>query len=262
VSDVDLCSQENAAPASPVVDLSPERRQALEECQERLGYEFLNPNFLVAALTHASSAGSRVTSNERLEFLGDSVLGLVVCEHLYTTHPELLEGELTKIKSVVVSRLTCAKVAQTLELQRYLNLGKGMTQAGIPRSVLADCFESLIAAVYLDGGLERAKAFILRHLKDEIEQSADGGEGGNWKSQFQQLMQRDHGATPIYETLREAGPDHAKMFLVSALVKSRRFASAWGRNKKEAEQRAARNALCEMENKAAPYSEDDATMTE
>jgi ribonuclease-3 len=261
VSDVDVCSQETAAPASPVVELSPERRKALEECQERLGYEFLNPNFLVAALTHASCAGSRVTSNERLEFLGDSVLGLVVCEHLYATHPELLEGELTKIKSVVVSRSTCAKVAQTLELQRYLNLGKGMTQAGIPRSVLADCFESLIAAIYLDGGLERAKAFILRHLKDEIEQSTDG-EGGNWKSQFQQLMQRDHGATPIYETLRESGPDHAKMFLVSALVKSRRFASAWGRNKKEAEQRAACNALCEMENKVVPYSEEEPTLSE
>jgi ribonuclease-3 len=262
VSDLDFCPSETATAtataSSPIMDLSPERRLALEECQELLGYEFVNPNLLVAALTHASSAGSRVTSNERLEFLGDSILGLVVCEHLYTTHPELLEGELTKIKSVVVSRTTCAKAAQALELQRYLILGKGMSQIGIPRSVLADCFESLIAAVYLDGGLERARTFILRHLKDDIEQTASGGEGSNWKSQFQQLVQRDHGATPIYETLRESGPDHAKMFLVSAIVKSRRFASAWGRNKKEAEQRAALNAMCELENKDLPYSEDEA----
>ena len=260
MSEADLCLSEIAnANAAATVDLSPERRQALEECQEKLGYEFENPNFLVAALTHASGAGSRVTSNERLEFLGDSVLALVVCEHLYTTHPELLEGELTKIKSVVVSRTTCAKVGQSLELQRYLVLGKGMAcQAAIPRSVVADCFESLIAAIYLDGGLDRAKEFILRNLKDDIEQSAAGREGGNWKSQFQQLMQRDQAATPVYETLRETGPDHAKMFLVSAVVKERRFASAWGRNKKEAEQRAALNALCELDNRAVPYSEHDA----
>jgi ribonuclease III len=260
VSKVDLCSTEIAASAAAaVMDLSPERRRALEECQEALGYEFENPNLLVAALTHASSAGSRVRSNERLEFLGDSVLGLVVCEHLFTTHPELLEGELTKIKSIVVSRTTCAKVGQTLELQRFLVLGKGMaSQTVIPRSVLADCFESLIAAVYLDGGLEHAKSLILRHLKDDIEQAAAGREGGNWKSQFQQLMQRDHGATPLYETIREVGPDHATMFLVSAVVKTRKFAAAWGCNKKEAEQRAALNALCEMENRAVPYSEHDA----
>jgi ribonuclease III len=261
VSSIELYTNEAAAPAaSPaVMELSPERRLLLEECQERLGYEFVNPNLLVAALTHASSAGSRVRSNERLEFLGDSVLGLVVCEHLFTTYPELLEGEMTKIKSIVVSRTTCAKAGQALDLRRYLILGKGMaSQTGIPTSVLADCFESLIAAVYLDGGLERARAFILRHLNDEIETAAAGREGSNWKSQFQQLMQRDHGATPVYETLKEVGPDHAKMFLVSAIVKSRRFASAWGRNKKEAEQRAALNALCEMENRAAPYSEHDA----
>jgi ribonuclease-3 len=246
------------AQAFPLVDISPERRKVLEECQECLHYEFDDPNLLLSALTHASSADSRVVSNERLEFLGDSVLGLVVCEQLYTSYPKLLEGELTKIKSVVVSRTTCARVAGTLGMERFLILGKGMaTQPKIPRSVMADVFESLIAAIYLDGGLEQAKQFILRHLQPEIDGAANGREGGNFKSQLQQMAQREFGATPTYEMLEERGPDHSKLFRVAAIVKNQQYPAAWGSNKKEAEQRAALNALCRLEDRAAPYEDAD-----
>ena len=127
----------------------------LKTCQERIGYLFNDWALLRSALTHASGAQHRLASNERLEFLGDAILGAVVCEMLYHRFPEYLEGELTKIKSVVVSRQTCAKVSEALGLDEFLLLGKGMSVVdGLPPSLLADVFESLIAAVYLDGGLE------------------------------------------------------------------------------------------------------------
>src|SRR5437899_1968217 len=130
----------------------------LEECQNALGYRFQSPELLKSALTHASSADTRVASNERMEFLGDAILGLVVCERLFRHFPEYLEGDLTKIKSVVVSRRTCAHISRQLNLGEFVFMGKGMSAsyAAVPTSVLADLFESLIAAIYLDGGLEPA----------------------------------------------------------------------------------------------------------
>lgn len=253
-------SETLALETSPVVDLSPARRQLLERCQETVQYEFVNPNLLIAALTHASSADSRVGSNERLEFLGDSVLGLVICEQLFSRYPTLLEGELTKIKSVVVSRATCARAAQSLGMQEYLILGKGMaSQDAIPRSVLADVFESLIAAIYLDGGAEASRDFILRNLEPEMELAASGQETGNFKSQLQQYAQKEWGATPTYDLIDERGPDHAKHFRVAALVKGKTYPPAWGRNKKEAEQRAALNALCQLLDEPIPYTDQDST---
>src|SRR5277367_6186209 len=124
-----------------------------ERCERRIGYEFRDKTLLGAALTHASGAQHRLASNERLEFLGDAILGAVVCELLYAQYPEYLEGDLTKIKSIVVSRQTCAKISEALNLQEFLVLGKGMTtHPSVPPSLLADVFESLIAAIYLDGG--------------------------------------------------------------------------------------------------------------
>ncbi|MGL4462665.1 MAG: ribonuclease III [Planctomycetia bacterium] len=216
----------------------------MADCQRRLGYTFRQPKLLLNALTHASSSDSRLASNERLEFLGDSVLGLVVCEQLYRVFPDFLEGELTKIKSVVVSRRTCARITRRLELDRFLVLGKGMSsQSVIPQSVLADAFESLIAAVFLDGGWEPAKALVLAHLRDEITKAAGGGTEENHKSHLQQRAQRELSITPTYELLSEAGPDHSKNFQVAAVIGSKRFPPAWGRSKKEAEQRAAARAL-------------------
>src|SRR6202521_692486 len=147
----------------------------MKRCERRIGYEFRDKSLLAAALTHASGAQHRLASNERLEFLGDAILGAVVCELLYCQYPDYLEGDLTKIKSVVVSRQTCAKISEALGLQEFLVLGKGMTtHPNVPPSLLADVFESLLAAIYLDGGYEAARKFIETHVGPEIELAAGG----------------------------------------------------------------------------------------
>jgi ribonuclease-3 len=241
-----------------MAELANSSTDVLEECQVAVGYRFARPELLRAALTHASSADSRLASNERLEFLGDSVLGLVVCERLFRHFPDYLEGDLTKIKSVVVSRRTCAHISRQLNLGEFVFMGKGMgsTHASVPPSVLADMFESLIAAIYLDGGLEPAREFILRYLGPEIDQVAEGAHGGNYKSLLQQLAQREFGATPIYQLLDEKGPDHSKCFKISAVIGRQPYPAAWGRNKKEAEQKAAMNALSQINGESVPYPSD------
>ncbi|MBI2825182.1 MAG: ribonuclease III [Planctomycetia bacterium] len=240
--------------------LETDRLQAnckIEQCQDRIGYRFRNPQLLLSALTHASGALHRLASNERLEFLGDAILGFVVCEILYHNYPELLEGELTKIKSVVVSRQTCAKASDSLGLDEFLILGKGMTShPTVPPSLLSDVFESMIAAIYLDGGDPAARAFIERHIGPEIEMAASGENGCNYKSQLQQFAQREFGSTPTYQLLDEKGPDHSKCFKISAQIGRDRYQPAWGRNKKEAEQRAARNALSQIQGEVVPFPSD------
>ena len=229
----------------------------LERCERRLDYTFRDKDLLIAALTHASGAQHRLASNERLEFLGDAILGAVVCELLYRQYPDYLEGDLTKIKSVVVSRQTCAKISEALGLQEFLVVGKGMTtNPTVPPSLLADVFESLVAAIYLDGSDIAARGFIERFLGPEIELAAAGELGGNYKSLLQQLAQREVGSTPTYQLLDEKGPDHSKCFKVSAQIARTRFQPAWGRNKKEAEQRAARNALAELNHEPVPFPSD------
>src|SRR5215813_10135591 len=191
--------------------------EILEECQKAIDYRFRQPELLRAALTHASGADTRLSSNERLEFLGDAVLGLVTCEQLFLRFPDYQEGDLTKIKSVVVSRRTCARISRILNLGDFLFMGKGMNaHSVVPASLLADVYESLVAAIYLDGGLEAAKTFILRHLGQEIEQVAEGAHGGNFKSLLQQVAQREFNSTPQYLLLDEKGPDHSKCFLLVA----------------------------------------------
>lgn len=231
--------------------------ETLRRCEERIGYEFRDRRLLYAALTHASGADHRLASNERLEFLGDAVLGFVVCDLLFEQYPEHLEGDLTKIKSVVVSRRTCSKISSTLGLQEFLIVGKGMAaNVTVPSSLLSDVFESLLAAVYRDGGIDVARNFVERYVGPEIELAANGELGGNYKSLLQQLAQREHGSTPSYQLIDEKGPDHAKCFKVAAQVGGERYHSAWGRNKKEAEQRAACNALAEINREAPPYREE------
>jgi ribonuclease III len=239
--------------------LKPSIKPDLQRCQERLGYDFQDPKRLEEALTHASGAHDRLASNERLEFLGDAVLGLVVCEILFRKYPQYLEGDLTKVKSVVVSRQTCAKVSAALHLQEFLILGKGMTtDPTIPVSVLADVFESLLAAVYLDGGYDAARSFIQRTIGPEIELVVAGDSGGNYKSLLQQLVQRDRALTPTYVCLDEKGPDHSKCFKIAAQIGKTRYPGAWGRSKKEAEQRAAHNALSQINDEPVPYPAADA----
>ncbi len=222
-----------------------------------MGHEFRNPELLREALTHASGANHRLASNERLEFLGDAILGAVVCERLFRQFPDSEEGELTRIKSVVVSRQTCAKIAAALKVDHFLFLGKGMgSRDQTPSSLLADLTESLIGAIFLDGGMTAAKRFILRHFGPEIDAAADGRDGLNFKSALQQSAQRDFGETPTYLLLDEKGPDHSKCFKISARIGGNNFAPAWGRNKKEAEQRAAHNALCQLAGDPIPFESD------
>jgi ribonuclease III len=229
----------------------------LAESQEIIGHEFANLTLLQEALTHASGADHRVVSNERLEFLGDAILGAIVCEMLFRQFPDYLEGDLTKIKSVVVSRRTCTKISEELGIDEFLVIGKGMgSRADTPPSVLADVFESLIGAIYLDGGIEAARKFVVRHLGPEIDAAVDGQGGVNHKSNLQQLAQREYGETPTYLLLDEKGPDHSKCFKIAARIGERRYAPAWGRNKKEAEQRAALNALCQLGGKPLPFDSD------
>ncbi|MFO8012554.1 MAG: ribonuclease III [Phycisphaerae bacterium] len=217
---------------------------ALEAVQNLLDYRFNDPDLLASALTHASVADDRLASNERLEFLGDAVLGLVICEELYNRFPEFLEGDLTRVKSVVVSRETCARVADALGVVEHLDLGKGIIEApNMPASLTACAYEALIGAVYLDGGLEPARRFILDHMEEEIERVMAGEHRLNYKSLLQQHAQHGLGATPQYELLDEKGPDHAKAFEIAVVIRGRRYPSAWGPSKKTAEQRAAMEAL-------------------
>jgi ribonuclease-3 len=232
--------------------------EILEECQAAIDYRFRQPDLLRAALTHTSGAQTRLASNERLEFLGDAVLGMVAVEQLYTRFPEYQEGDLTKIKSAVVSRRTCARISRMLNLGDFLFLGKGMSvHEALPANLLADVFESLVGALYLDGGLDAAKAFILKYLNPEIEQVAEGEHAGNYKSSLQQLAQREYNETPQYRVLDEKGPDHSKCFKVAAQINRQSFPPAWGRNKKDAEQRAACNALCQINGHELPTDFED-----
>ena len=225
-------------------------------CERQIGYAFKDPHLLLAALTHASGASNRLASNERLEFLGDSILGFAICAWLFNRHPEYQEGELTQIKSAVVSRRTCAKVSRRLGLEACLIIGRGMQQStGVPKSLLSDVYEALIAAIYLDGGWDSACEFIIRTLADELSLAVQGHSVGNYKSALQQLAQKNHGAAPSYRLVHEQGPDHSKSFKIAAEVNGRQFTAAWGRNKKDAEQRAAGNALAELQGETAPYTD-------
>lgn len=216
----------------------------LAEAERVIGYEFKDHGLLSIALTHASVADNRLVSNERLEFLGDAVLGMITCEYLYSQFPGLLEGELTKIKSLVVSRGTCAKIASEMGLDKLLALGKGMKSR--PMSLSAAVLESVAGAIYIEAGLDRAKQFLMPHLVPHIERAALSGHQQNFKSVLQQYAQRELGAQPEYVLANEQGPDHEKTFQICVQIGERRFASCWARSKKQAEQMAARQALEEL----------------
>jgi len=209
-----------------------------------LGYSFSDPSLLLAALTHSSAKSEANASNERKEFLGDAILGMTISEYLYRTYPSYTEGDLTKIKSVVVSRRTLARVSNQLGLRDYLRVGRGIAdRSAIPRSLLANAFEAVVAAVYLDAGLEPAREFVLRHLASEVEAVEDNRHERNHKSMLQQYSQQHLNATPEYEVVKEEGPDHVKMFHVVTIIDGRQHGSGWGKSKKQAEQRAAESTL-------------------
>ena len=216
--------------------------ELLEQCEQILGYRFNNHQLLKESLTHASIAEKRQESNERLEFLGDAVLGLVVCHRLYELFPDSLEGDMTKLKSAVVSRTTCAAVANSLGLTDLIRVGKGMiSRSERPSSMAAGVYESITAAIYLDGGYEAARNFILKQMDPWIQEFAATTHQQNFKSLLQQYAQKSLNGSPLYELLDEKGPDHSKCFEVRVVIGSRPFASAWGPTKKQAEQLAPPN---------------------
>jgi len=222
--------------------------EEIRTAERLLGHEFSDRELLKLALTHASLVDSRLESNERLEFLGDAILGMVVCEYLFENYDHLMEGEMTKIKSAVVSRATCAVVAEKMGLGDLLRTGKGMSnRTELPRSVISAVYEALIGAVYLDGGAEVARQFILSRMKSRIERADRSGHQQNFKSVLQQAVQRKLDAAPQYIILDEKGPDHAKCFEICVEIGPRRFSSCWGSSKKQAEQQAALAALLELE---------------
>jgi ribonuclease-3 len=220
---------------------------AVRQVQQILNYQFNNPQFLREAFLHSSAADDRLQSNERLEFLGDSVLSLVICKTLFERFPDYLEGDLTKIKSRLVSRKSCAQVANQLGLPGFMQVGKGMESTrAMSGSVAAASLESTIAAIFLDGGMEEAQRFIVRVFDQMIVEADAEQHQENFKSLLQQYCQREYNCTPLYELLDEKGPDHNKCFEIAVVIRHFRYPGAWGITKKEAEQRAALNALLEI----------------
>ena len=218
--------------------------QSLEKCQEILGYRFKDASILVQALTHASSNSNGSPDNERLEFLGDAVVGMVICGHLFENYPQYREGELTRMKSAIVSRSALGRVARSLGLSDFIIVGPGMAKRRtLPNSLYANVFEALIAAVFLDGGIAEATRVVLSLLKGEVAAAEADKRYRNYKSELQHYSQRQWQVTPTYRVVREEGPDHLKFFEVVAVINDIEYASGWGRSKKEAEQRAAEETL-------------------
>ncbi len=221
--------------------------EALQQIEQIIGYKFSNRNLLSKAFTHSSGVDNRLLSNERLEFLGDSVLAVVICQTLFERFPGYLEGDLTKVKSMLVSRRTCAQVIKHLGLQKLLKVGKGMASSrALTSSLAAGLFEAITGGIYVDSGFEAARSFILRTFAPLIERADAEQSHGNFKSVLQQYAQQQLNTTPVYELLDEKGPDHDKCFESEVVIAERHFPSAWGTNKKEAEQKAAFNALVEL----------------
>ena len=224
-----------------------EHEAQLTECERILEYTFSDRELLERCLTHASVARTRIESNERLEFFGDAVLGMSVCEELFHRFPDEPEGELTRLKSELVSRTTCAKIARDLGLDDVLIVGRGLrTRGELPTSVHAAVLESLIAGVYVDGGFEAAHDLVRRLFFPEIDKAL-AEPNRNYKSDLQQFAQKEIRATPGYRLIDEKGPDHSKCFCMAAVIASTTYPSAWGASKKEAEQLAASNALNQIE---------------
>lgn len=220
--------------------------------ENKLGYTFRDTELLRSALYHSSYANEHraagITSNERLEFLGDAVLGFVTAEHLYKKHPHLPEGDLTRIRAALVCEESLYEVAQSLSLGEHLLLGRGEEQGGGRRrpSILADATESVFAAVYLDGGMEAASTLIHRVLLDKEREEAVEERRRDYKTELQELVQRRSDQVLRYELIGATGPDHAKEFAFRVTLNGCEVGSGTGHSKKEAEQSAARAALAQL----------------
>ncbi len=224
-------------------------RDEFDELQHRIGYRFKDRGLLEHALTHksraAEDASGGVADNESLEFLGDAVLGLVVADALFRTYPDYSEGQKSKIKASVVSTQSLARYAEEMQLGDHLILGRGEEKTGgrFKQALLADAYEALIAAIYLDGGLEAISTFLLREMRDALEAGTAHHATRDYKSALQERLQALGRPLPEYRVSGEAGPDHRKTFMVEVVVEGQVLGVASGKAKKEAEQEAAREAL-------------------
>ncbi|MBQ8210005.1 MAG: ribonuclease III [Clostridia bacterium] len=210
-----------------------------------IGYTFKDKSLIQTALTHSSYANEmqgKIPFNERLEFLGDSVLGMITAEYLYKNHPEMPEGQLTKLRASLVCEKSLHKFADSIRLGEFMSLGKGEINTGGRErpSILADAFESVIAAIYLDAGFEEAKKFVLGFISNA---SVEDNSISDYKSALQEIIQKNHGEILEYFMAGESGPDHAKTFIVEVKLNSNIIGTGTGRSKKQAEQMAAKEAL-------------------
>jgi len=214
----------------------------LGQLQSLLAYRFKDASLLECALRHASAPAAG-PSNERLEFLGDAVVGLAVSADLFRTMPHAAEGEMTVIKSAVVSRRTLARAGRTLGLGEHMNTDRGLRSSRYPVSVLAGAYEAVAGAIFVDGGLRAARRFVLRTLRPEIERAGAARHAAGYKSILQERTQAEGKGLPAYEVVRRHGPDHRREFEVLVRVEGRECGTGRGTTKKEAEQEAAREAL-------------------
>jgi len=230
-----------------------DRLRKLRVFEKSIRYGFRNKSLLNQALTHKSFANEKnmaaSSDNERLEFLGDSVLGIVMSHTLYNAYPGEDEGVLTRYKSQLVSGETLAKIAREIGIGEYMLLGKGEEASGGRRHVsnLMCALEAVIGAIFLDGGLKPAHAFITKAFQPEIQLVKEGKGSKDYKSIFQQMVLRKYKVTPSYRVLSEIGPDHKKHFIVEAVAAGKRYGIGSGQNKKSAEQASAREALSALE---------------
>ncbi len=225
-------------------------RRDLRALEDRLEYHFHQNDLLEEATTHKSfmNEGRRLgvtRNNERLEFLGDTILGLVVAEYLMVNFPQYPEGILSKFKGRVVSEPTLATVSRDIGVGMFLQIGKGeeLTQGREKSSLLADALEAIIAAIYLDGGLDAARTFIMNHFRHAIDQTVSTDSVLDYKTNLQEYCQRELETLPHYEIVSQRGPDHQKEFDVEVLIRGKSYGEGTGRSKKEAEQKAAKAAL-------------------
>lgn len=226
--------------------LSPRREEELYEFEKRLGTSFLNKSLLNQSLTHSSYGHEKkIPDNERLEFLGDAILKLVISEYLYHKFPERAEGALTKIRAAVISDETLAGVGRKINVGNYLLLSANEKRTGGTRrkSNLANALEAVIGAVFLDAGIGKSREMILSFLTGEIDKVSREGYIRDYKSALQEFAQKRKWELPRYRVLKETGPKHRRVFWMEVKVRGRRYGTGRGRNKKESEQRAAMHAL-------------------
>jgi ribonuclease-3 len=238
-------SRDGEALRAPQV--SSDRKKELQLFEKHAGLRFRRYDLLNLAFSHrsfANESGASVANNEKLEFLGDSVLGLVVAEYLYELLPEEEEGRLAKIKSFVVSENSLADIARALRVDTFILIGKGEEYSGgrSKKALLADAMEAVIGAYFLDSGFDKVRKFILRYFVPEINKVLENRHRKDYKTLLQEYLQKQHKMYPKYQLVKKTGPDHAKEFWMEVQVLDRKFGPGRGRNKKEAEQKAARLA--------------------